>query len=93
MRYPFAVKYNGVNYEPGVEIPGSDTTVNEIETTTDNVVETEEDVVATAPYTKTEIMRANVDALHKLARQENIRGWKAMNGTALRKELLAKYDL
>lgn len=89
MVYDYLVKHNGIIYEPGMNVPGSDTTVKQKEVAEPKKVE---GTVANL-YKKTEIMRMSNDNLKALATRLGIEYTDETSGNQLKKEILAKLGI
>lgn len=90
MKFSHLVKYNGVYYPAGTDVPvGNNNTV---------VAETKEEIVEPIvekqpQYTKTEINRMPVDELRKLAMSTGVEGADKWTGAELKEYLIALMGL
>lgn len=90
MKFSHLVKYNGVYYPAGTDVPvGNNNTV---------VAETKEEVVEPIvekqpQYTKTEINRLSTAELKSLALKQGIDNAEEMTGADLKKVLIEKFGL
>lgn len=90
MKFSHLVKYNGVYYPAGTDVPvGNNNTV---------VAETKEEVVEPIvekqpQYTKTEINRLSTAELKSLASKQGIDNAEEMTGADLKKVLIEKFGL
>ena len=88
MKFNHRVKFNGILYEVGQNVPIEDKR-------TENKANTEQKTVAEkeVEYTKTDINRMSTADLKKLAKSEKIENAEDMNGAELKKALIDKFDL
>ena len=98
MKFNHRVKFNGVLYQVGQNVPMEDKKAeNKQITEPKEVVEinfldefAEKELVK---YTKTEINRMSTADLKKLAKSEGIKKAETMNGAELKKVLIDKFGL
>ena len=98
MKFNHRVKFNGVFYEVGQNVPTEDKKAeNKANTKPQTVVESnfldEFAEKENAKYTKTEINRMSTADLKKLAKSENIKKAEDMSGSGLKKVLIDKFGL
>lgn len=88
MKFNHRVKFNGILYEVGQDVPMEDKKAeNKANIEQKTVVEKE------VEYTKTEINRMSTADLKKLAKSKGIDKAEDMNGAELKKVLIDKFDL
>ena len=88
MKFNHRVKFNGILYEVGQDVPMEDKKAeNKANIEQKTVVEKE------VEYTKTEINRMSTADLKKLAKSKGIEKAEDMNGAELKKVLIDKFDL
>lgn len=89
MIFKHQVKYNGVFYPAGANVPVGDKSVKDI------VVEKEkvEEQTKNDALTKTDINRMSVSELKELAKNEKIEDFSDMNGSELKKSLIEHFGL
>lgn len=89
MKFGHLVKYNGVYYPAGAEVPVGEKPVKNI------VVEKEkiEEQTKNDALTKTDINRMSVSELKELAKNEKIEDFSDMNGSELKKSLIEHFGL
>lgn len=83
MIFKHQVKYNGVYYPAGTDVPVGNKPVEDKKT-----VEVEEE-----KYTKTDINRMSTAELKALAKSESIESAEDMTGAELKKVLIEHFDL
>ena len=89
MIYKHLVKYNGVYYPAGTDVPVGVKPVEEVKK-----VEEVKEVVAEMPtYSKTEINRMSTAELKKLSKEQGIDNAEEMTGADLKKVLIEKFGL
>ena len=87
MIYKHLVKYNGVYYPAGTDVPVGVKPVEEVKK-----VEEVKEVVAEMPtYSKTEINRMSTADLKELAKEQGIND--ELSGTDIKKALIKKFGL
>lgn len=88
MKFNHRVKFNGILYEVGQDVPMEDKKAeNKANIEQKTVMEKE------VEYTKTEINRMSTADLKKLAKSKGIDKAEDMNGAELKKVLIDKFDL
>jgi hypothetical protein len=87
MIYNHLVKYNGVYYPAGTDVPVGVKPVEEVK----KVEEVEEVVVEIPTYSKTEINRMSTADLKELAKEQGIDD--DLSGAEIKKALIAKFGL
>lgn len=90
MVYPYSVKFKGVYYKAGMDVPEKDDNVG-VANTPSPVVETPTEKAET--YTKTEINRMSVADLKELAESVGIENAKETSGAKLKEKLIEYYGL
>ena len=70
MKYPYSVKYNGIWYAAGEEIPAAEPTKEVVKEPVNPI---REEVKAEKTVTKTDLIRMNAAALKKLATENGIK--------------------
>lgn len=103
MKYDHLVKYNGIYYKAGEDVPdsspvslvdGKDAPSEDDNKNTDDVkVETVEQDVVAKTYSKTDINRMSADGLKALAPTFGIEVTEETSGAYLKKEIIAKLGL
>lgn len=89
MIFKHQVKYNGVFYPAGANVPVGDKPVKDILVEKEKVEEqTKNDAL-----TKTDINRMSVSELKELAKKEKIEDFSDMNGSELKKSLIEHFGL
>ena len=87
MKYPFTVKYNGIFYKTGEEVPVENEQT--VEDTNDKVEEPTEEVTEEVQqpktYTRTEINRMSTIDLQKLGNELGIKNANNTSGSQLKK--------
>lgn len=97
MVFNHRVKFNGILYEIGQDVPMEDKKAeNKVNIKPQEVLETKveevKEVVAEMPtYSKTEINRMSTADLKKLAKENGID--ESMSGAEIKKELIKKFEL
>ena len=91
MIYNHLVKYNGVYYPAGTDVPVGVKPVEEIKKVEEVKVVAEP--IKEIAYTKTEINRMSTADLKKLAKSEGIKDVADMSGAELKKVLIDKFAL
>ena len=88
MKFNHRVKFNGILYEVGQNVPIEDEKA-ENKANTEQKIFVEKEV----EYTKTEINRMSTLDLKKLAKKQGIKGTEEMTGAELKKVLIEKLEL
>lgn len=97
MVFDHRVKFNGILYEIGQDVPMEDKKAeNKVNIKPQEVLETKveevKEVVAEMPtYSKTEINRMSTADLKKLAKENGLD--ESMSGSEIKKELIKKFEL
>ena len=91
MKFNTLVKYNGVYYPVGTEVPIGETTVENKPTETKEIETVE--VVKEHKYSKSEIQLMKVDDLRELAKSIGKENVEETSGTNLKKALIEYYNL
>lgn len=97
MVFNHRVKFNGILYEIGQDVPMEDKKAeNKVNIKPQEVLETKveevKEVVAEMPtYSKTEINRMSTADLKKLAKENGLD--ESMSGSEIKKELIKKFEL
>lgn len=92
MVYPYKVKYNGVYYPAGTDVPVGEPLKAETVTVTETEKPVEPiKVVQEFPYKKTDIMRMSRKDLQALAKKYKLD--PEMSGTEIKKQICIKFDL
>lgn len=97
MVFNHRVKFNGILYEIGQDVPMEDKKAeNKVNIKPQEVLETKveevKEVVAEMPtYSKTEINRMSTADLKKLAKENGLN--ESMSGSEIKKELIKKFEL
>ena len=97
MVFNHRVKFNGILYEIGQDVPMEDKKAeNKVNIKPQEVLETKveevKEVVAEMPtYSKTEINRMSTADLKKLAKENGLD--ESMSGAEIKKELIKKFEL
>ena len=90
MKFSHLVKYNGVYYPAGTDVPvGNNNTV-----VAETIEEIVEPIVEKQPqYTKTDINRMSTAELKEVATNNGIKNAEEMTGADLKKVLIEKFGL
>lgn len=83
MKYPYIVKYEGVIYPAGTEVPVGEK----------NTPKKDEILEKSHQYSKTEIQRLSTAELQALATKEGIEKASEISGNQLKKILIAHFGL
>jgi hypothetical protein len=90
MVYPYSVKFKGVYYKAGADVPEKDDSVGVV----DNAIPfLEESNPEPKTYTKTEINRMAIAELKELAESVGIENAKETSGAKLKEKLIEYYGL
>ena len=89
MIYKHLVKYNGVYYPAGTDVPVGVKPVEEVKKVEE--VKVVEEPVKEVVYTKTEINRMSTDDLKELAKEQGIDD--ELSGADIKKALIKKFGL
>ena len=87
MVYSHLVKYNGVYYPAGTDVPVG---VASVEIKDNKIID---EVKEEIKYTKTDINRMSTSDLKSLAKSEGIKGADTLSGADLKKVLIEKFGL
>lgn len=87
MVYSHLVKYNGVYYPAGTDVPVG---VASVEIKDNKIID---EVKEEVKYTKTDINRMSTSDLKSLAKSEGIKDADTLSGADLKKVLITKYGL
>lgn len=87
MVYSHLVKYNGVYYPAGTDVPVG---VSSVEIKDNKVID---EVKEEVKYTKTDINRMSTSDLKSLAKSEGIKDADTLSGADLKKVLIEKFGL
>ena len=91
MKFNHRVKFNGILYEKGQDVPIEDKKAEKKEIEKNFLDEFAEKELA--KYTKTDINRMSTADLKKLAKDKGIENAEDMNGAELKKVLIDKFKL
>ena len=96
-KYPYIVNKNGIWYPSGTEVPEDANFVldgKKVGVMHGDVIEiTDEDIISSNQYTKTQINRMPLSELRDLAKVICIPNSVKMNGTELKKALIKAFGL
>lgn len=87
MVYSHLVKYNGVYYPAGTDVPVG---VSSVEIKDNKIID---EVKEEVKYTKTDINRMSTSDLKSLAKSEGIKDADTLSGADLKKVLIEKFGL
>lgn len=87
MVYSHLVKYNGVYYPAGTDVPVG---VSSVEIKDNKIID---EVKEEVKYTKTDINRMSTSDLKSLAKNEGIKDADTLSGADLKKVLIEKFGL
>lgn len=87
MVYNHLVKYNGVYYPAGTDVPVG---VSSVEIKDNKIID---EVKEEVKYTKTDINRMSTSDLKSLAKSEGIKDADTLSGADLKKVLIEKFGL
>ena len=87
MVYSYLVKYNGVYYPAGTDVPVG---VSSVEIKDNKIID---EVKEEVKYTKTDINRMSTSDLKSLAKSEGIKDADTLSGADLKKVLIEKFGL
>ena len=94
MKFRHLVKYNGVYYPAGADVPVGEDNPVVTKAKEEVVAEVEQPIVEKQPqYTKTDINRMSTAELKSLAKEQAIDGAEEMTGSELKKVLIEKFGL